>query len=88
MFSVMVKLLLCPPVAKFNIQYLQDRLKRIITNIFAIRKFDFQISGRIYKAKCYFCISVLWYISVGFMQKIWKIFREANIGVNFFITDI
>ena len=75
-------------VAKFLILCLQERPNWIITNIFVIGKFDFQISVRICEAKCYFLITVLWYISVGFMQKIWSIFSEANMKINIFIGDI
>ena len=75
-FSVVVKLLFCISVNKFLIQCLQERLKRIITNIFVIRKFDFQISVWIRKAKFHFPITALWYVSVGkltFLLVIWRI---------------
>ena len=51
MFSVLVKLLVYLSVAKLLIQCPQEWLKRIITSIFVIRKFDFQISVQICKAK-------------------------------------
>ena len=75
-FSVVVKLLFCFSVNKFLIQCLQERLKWIITNIFVIGKFHFQISVWIRKAKFYFPITALWYVSVGkltFLLVIWRI---------------
>ena len=65
-----------------------DWNKSHITNFFVIRKFDFQISVQSCKAKFYFSISILWYVGVGFKQKIWSIFCEANMEINFFISDI
>ena len=85
-FSVVVKLLFSFSVTKFLIQCHQERLKRIITSIFVIGKFDFQISVSIRKAKVYFPISPLWYVIVGFMQKIRSIFRVANVQINLIIT--
>ena len=71
-FSVVVKLLFCFSVNKFLIQCLQERLKWIITNIFVIGKFHFQISVWIRK------ILLSHYRSL--IRKCWKI--------NFFISDM
>ena len=92
MFSVVVKLLLYSSVTKCLIQYLQERLKQIITNIIIIGKFNFHISMSICKAKFYFPIGVLRYISVGckrfdlyFVRLTWKLL--VILRISFFLWN-